>query len=71
MVSGAGIVGRTGSGKSTLLLAILRSMELYAGAIRLGGVDLRTLGVTSRRALAFADTIRQNLRYRLIRVRKG
>merc|ERR1719171_2622140 len=68
--SRVGVVGRTGSGKSTLLQALLRLVELDAGRILVGGVDLKTLGVATVRErvalvpqdpLLFAGTLRSNL----------
>lgn len=38
-----GVCGRTGSGKSTLLLALLRLVELSAGAVVVDGVDCARL----------------------------
>jgi ABC-type multidrug transport system fused ATPase/permease subunit len=38
-----GVVGRTGSGKSSCVLAVLRLVELAAGAIYVDGIDVRTV----------------------------
>ena len=45
-----GVVGRTGSGKTTLTRLIPRFHDPQSGAVRLGGVDLRTLGIAAVRA---------------------
>ena len=39
-----GLLGRTGSGKTTLARLLLRLYDPTAGAVRLGGVDLRAAG---------------------------
>ncbi|GBF87685.1 hypothetical protein Rsub_00396 [Raphidocelis subcapitata] len=65
-----GVVGRTGSGKSTLLLALYRMFDLEAGSIRVDGVDISGLALTTlRRGLSvipqepvvFSGTVRSNL----------
>ena len=38
-----GIVGRTGAGKSSLIQCIYRTIELAAGSIAIGGIDIRSL----------------------------
>ena len=43
------IVGRSGSGKSTLAAALFRVLELDGGAIRVGGDDVRGLGLARLR----------------------
>ncbi|CAN5662963.1 ABC transporter ATP-binding protein [soil metagenome] len=64
------LVGSTGSGKSTLCTLLARLADPVAGAIRLGGVDLRALDPAVLRAevalvfqetFLFADTVRENL----------
>jgi len=54
-----GLVGESGSGKSTTILALLRMIRppgrIVAGAIRLGGRDLRALDDAGMRAARFAD----------------
>ncbi len=45
-----GIVGRTGSGKTTLARLLLRFSDPLAGVVRLGGMDLRTVGLAAVRA---------------------
>jgi ATP-binding cassette subfamily B protein len=44
-----GVLGRTGIGKSTLAKLLLRLYDPDAGAIRLGGVDLRDVSFTALR----------------------
>jgi ABC-type multidrug transport system fused ATPase/permease subunit len=65
-----GVVGRTGSGKTTLSRLLLRLYEPRAGAIRLGGVDVRDLrletlrrhvGVVTQDVQLFRATVRDNL----------
>jgi ABC-type multidrug transport system fused ATPase/permease subunit len=65
-----GLLGRTGSGKTTLTRLMLRLFDPTAGAIRLGGVDLRTLRLEElRRQVAivtqdiqlFEGSLRDNL----------
>jgi energy-coupling factor transporter ATP-binding protein EcfA2 len=43
------VVGRSGSGKSTLAAALFRILELEEGAIRVGGDDVRGLGLARLR----------------------
>jgi ABC-type multidrug transport system fused ATPase/permease subunit len=45
-----GIVGRTGSGKTTLTRLLPRFYDPLAGAVRLGGVDLRDVRIAAVRA---------------------
>jgi ABC-type multidrug transport system fused ATPase/permease subunit len=45
-----GVVGRTGSGKTTLGRLVLRFWDVDAGAVRVGGVDVRDLTVSGLRA---------------------
>jgi thiol reductant ABC exporter CydC subunit len=64
------IVGPSGSGKSTVVALLLRQMELEAGDLRIGGIDVRACNpddVRSRIAVAaqpthlFTGTLRDNL----------
>jgi ATP-binding cassette subfamily B protein len=66
------LVGTAGSGKSTVSLLLPRFYDVHAGAIRIGGVDLRqlrlaslrrTVGVVFEEAFLFSDTIRANVAY--------
>jgi ATP-binding cassette subfamily B protein len=45
-----GVVGRTGSGKTTLTRLLLRFYDPPAGIVRLGGVDVRTVGLATLRS---------------------
>jgi len=65
-----GVLGRTGSGKTTLARLLLRLVDPTAGAVRLGGVDLRDVslqnlrsrtGVVSQEVHLFGASIRDNL----------
>ncbi|HEU5473791.1 MAG TPA: ABC transporter ATP-binding protein [Actinophytocola sp.] len=66
------LVGTAGSGKSTVSLLLPRFYDVHAGAVRIGGVDLRelrlgslrrTVGVVFEEAFLFSDTIRANIAY--------
>ncbi|WP_370247515.1 ABC transporter ATP-binding protein [Nocardioides sp.] len=66
------VVGGTGSGKSTLAKLLTRLMDPDTGAVRVGGVDLRTVRESSLRrsvvlvpqeGFLFDDTLRANVRY--------
>ena len=66
------LVGSSGAGKSTLTNLLLRFYDPTQGAIRIGGVDLRTLAlrdirsqiaVVTQEVILFNDTIRQNIAY--------
>jgi ATP-binding cassette subfamily B protein len=65
-----GLLGRTGSGKTTLARLLLRLYDPQAGAVRLGGVDLREIplaelrrrvGVVTQEVQLFRSTLRDNL----------
>ena len=45
-----GVLGRTGSGKTTLTRLLFRFYDPSGGAVRLGGVDLREVGLADLRA---------------------
>ncbi|WP_316573174.1 ABC transporter ATP-binding protein [Nocardia canadensis] len=66
------IVGATGSGKTTLINLIPRLIDVTAGAVYLGGTDVRHLdlellrggiGLVPQKAYLFSGTIASNLRY--------
>jgi ATP-binding cassette subfamily B protein len=65
-----GIVGRTGSGKSSIARLLVRFHDVRAGAVRIGGVDVRTVrrsGLRDRVALITQEvhvlraSVRENL----------
>ncbi|AZN38285.1 ABC transporter ATP-binding protein [Paenibacillus albus] len=67
-----GIVGRTGSGKTTLVKLLLRVFDPPAGAVEIGGSDLRDISLESLRAgiayvpqdgFLFSTTIRDNIAF--------
>lgn len=64
------LVGSSGAGKSTIAQLIPRLYDVDAGAVRLGGVDVRdltfasireTVGMVTQEGHLFHDTIRANL----------
>jgi ATP-binding cassette, subfamily B, bacterial len=66
------LVGTSGSGKSTISLLLPRFYDVSAGAIRIGGHDVRDLALGSLRAsiglvmedsFLFSGTIRDNISY--------
>lgn len=66
------LVGASGAGKSTIAALVPRLYDVDAGAVRLGGVDVRelsfdairaTVGVVTQDGHLFHDTIGANLRY--------
>jgi ATP-binding cassette, subfamily B, bacterial len=65
-----GVVGHTGSGKTTLTRLLLRFYDPLAGAVRLGGMDLRAVriaavrervGLVSQEVQLFSASVRDNL----------
>ena len=65
-----GVVGRTGSGKTTLMRILTRFADPDAGAVLLGGVDLREVtreavrsrvGLVTQEAHLFGASVRDNL----------
>jgi ATP-binding cassette subfamily B protein len=68
------LVGATGSGKSTLVLLLAGLVRADAGAIRLGGVDVRDLapgelhgaiGLALQEAFLFGESITENVAFGL------
>jgi len=66
------LVGPSGGGKSTLADLILRFYDVTEGAVRIGGIDVRELTVSSLRAqiglvtqhtFLFNDTVKNNIAY--------
>ncbi len=73
------LVGPSGSGKSTLVNLIPRFYEIQEGAIRIDGVDTRSMGLAQLRSsialvpqevTLFAGTIRDNIRYGRLEARE-
>ncbi|HYG60319.1 MAG TPA: ABC transporter ATP-binding protein [Symbiobacteriaceae bacterium] len=67
-----GLLGRTGSGKSTLARLLFRLYDPGEGAVRLGGVDVRSarlkelrsrVGLVTQEVQLFAATLRENLTF--------
>ncbi len=66
------LVGTSGSGKSTVALLLPRFYDVHAGAVRIGGTDVRDvtleslrrrIGVVFEEPFLFSDTIRANIAY--------
>jgi ATP-binding cassette, subfamily B, bacterial len=66
------LVGTSGSGKSTISLLLPRFYDVSAGAVRVGGLDVRDLTLDSLRAsiglvleesFLFSDSVRANIAY--------
>lgn len=66
------LVGSSGSGKSTIASLVPRLYDVDAGAVRVGGVDVRDLtfaslrdavGVVTQDGHLFHDSVRENLRF--------
>jgi subfamily B ATP-binding cassette protein MsbA len=67
-----GIVGPSGAGKSTLFALLLRFRDPGAGAVEIGGQDLRgvrladlraAIGVVPQEIVLFSGTVEENIRY--------
>ena len=67
-----GIIGGTGSGKTTLIQLISRLYDVTAGAVRVGGEDVRRydlevlrnqVAVVLQKNVLFSGTIKENLRW--------
>ena len=66
------LVGTSGSGKSTIASLVPRLYDVDAGAVRIGGIDVRdlsfdtiraTVGMVTQDGHLFHDTVRENLRF--------
>ena len=66
------IIGSTGAGKTTLVNLVPRLFDVTAGAVRVGGVDVREadpaalwsgIGLVPQRPFLFSGTIRSNLEF--------
>jgi ATP-binding cassette subfamily B protein len=66
------LVGHSGAGKSTIASLVSRLYDVTGGAVRVGGIDVRSatlaslrdsIGVVSQDAHLFHDTMRNNLLY--------
>jgi ABC-type multidrug transport system, ATPase and permease components len=67
-----GVIGGTGSGKSSLVNMIPRFYDVFAGEVRVDGVNVkaysrealrRKVGVVPQKAVLFKGTIRDNMRW--------
>lgn len=67
-----GVLGRTGSGKTTLTRLLFRLYDVSAGAVHLGGVDLRDttrselrqrIGMVTQEVQLFHASVRDNLTF--------
>lgn len=66
------IIGPNGCGKSTLVNLVPRFFDAQSGAIRVGGIDVRELGLrglrerigyVTQQTMLFSDTVAGNIRY--------
>ncbi|WP_326565907.1 ABC transporter ATP-binding protein [Amycolatopsis rhabdoformis] len=66
------LVGTAGSGKSTISLLLPRFYDAHAGAVRVGGLDVRdvplkqlrqAIGVVFEEAFLFSSSVRDNIAY--------
>jgi ATP-binding cassette, subfamily B, multidrug efflux pump len=66
------LVGHTGAGKTTLVNLLSRFYDMEEGAIRIDGIDIRTvsrdslrrqLGVVLQQAFLFSESVMENIRY--------
>ena len=67
-----GIIGSTGAGKSTIMNLLCRFYDTTAGAVRIGGRDVkdyrmeglrRHIGIVMQKAVLFHGSIRENLQW--------
>lgn len=65
-----GVIGATGSGKTTLVALLMRQYDVTEGAVRIDGVDVRSMersdiskrfGAAFQNDFLFADTVRSNI----------
>lgn len=65
-----GIIGATGSGKTTLVALLMRQYDVTEGAVRIDGVDVRSMersdiskrfGAAFQNDFLFADSVRSNI----------
>ena len=70
--STVGVLGGTGSGKSSLVQLLPRLYDVSAGAVRVGGHDVRSydvralrdnVGIVLQKNVLFSGTVRDNLRW--------
>jgi len=66
------LVGPTGAGKTTIVNLLTRFYDIDTGAIRIDGVDIRSvqkeslrrqLGIVLQQSFLFAESVRENIRY--------
>ncbi|MBE0584272.1 MAG: ABC transporter ATP-binding protein, partial [Desulfofustis sp.] len=66
------LVGHTGAGKTTIVNLLSRFYDPQAGAIRVDGIDIRSvsreslrrqLGIVLQQSFLFSESVRENIRY--------
>ena len=67
-----GVIGSTGSGKTSLIQLIPRLYDVYSGAVRVGGLDVReyeldslrnAVSIVLQKSVLFSGSIKENLRW--------